>query len=260
MIGRLPSTLKRQIRIAGCRLIAVWRRYPRAPKSLLLNHEGTKQLSSTFLTWEISITPIPRKGTLEIQENRMHNLDRAVSLTSNRLIMPGQAFSFSQHLGEPTINNGFRSGPVFVGGKIAADVGGGLCLIASNLYSLFLKSGCQILERHSHSIDAYGSERFYELGEDAAIAFAYKDLAIRNNFKVPLLLEISIVGDTVQSRLSSSVQRPVEIIVQSHILQRIPPTLQEEHSGWHICTTRFAKEGNAPWRQDLVSFSHYMPC
>jgi vancomycin resistance protein VanW len=174
--------------------------------------------------------------------------------------MPGQAFSLSQHLGEPTINNGFRSGPVFVGGKIAAGVGGGLCLIASNLYSLFLKSGCQILERHSHSIDAYGSERFYELGEDAAIAFAYKDLAIRNNFKVPLLLEISIVGDTVQSRLSSSVQRPVEIIVQSHILQRIPPTLQEEHSGWHICTTRFAKEGNAPWRQDLVSFSHYMPC
>ena len=74
------------------------------------------------------------------------------------------------------------------------DVGGGLCLIATNLYTLFLKSGCQILERHNHSIDAYGSGRFYELGEDAAIAYAYKDLAIRNNFKVALLLKIGIIG------------------------------------------------------------------
>jgi vancomycin resistance protein VanW len=260
MISKLPRGLKRQIRIIGCRLVAAWRRYPRNARKLLLNQEETDQLASPFLNWETSITPIPRRGTIEIQKNRVHNLERAISLINNRLILPGQAFSLSQNLGEPTIENGFQSGPVFAGGKVLADAGGGLCLIATNLYSLFLKSGCQILERHNHSIDAYGNERFYELGQDAAIAYAYKDLAIRNNFKTPLLLEIGMIGDTVQSRLSAALQKPVEVIVRSHVLQRIPPAIQDQHPGWHICTTRYARKENACWRQDYVSFSHYMPC
>lgn len=260
MINKLPKNLKKQIRKTGLRLISTWRRYPPDPKSLLLDRERAQRLSRSFLTWSTSITPIPTRGTPDIQRNRRHNLERAIGLINNRLILPGQAFSLSQHLGEPTIQNGFRSGPVFAGGKVVNDAGGGLCLIATNLYSLFLKSGCQILERHNHSIDAYGSERFYELGEDAAIAYAYKDLAIRNPFKTPLLLEIGIQGDTVQSQISSDLAKPVEIIVRSHILQRIPPGPKDEHPGWQICTTRYAKKENTPWHQDYVSFSHYRPC
>lgn len=260
MISRLPRNLKREIRIVGCRLIAFWRRYPRNTGRLLLNQEDTEKLASSFQNWETSITPIPGRGTLEIQNNRMHNLERAISLISNQLILPGQAFSLTQHLGEPTIENGYRSGPVFVGGKVRADAGGGLCLIATNLYGLFLKSGCQILERHNHSIDAYGNERFYELGQDAAIAYAYKDLAIRNTFKTPLLLEIGVIGDAVQSRLSAALKKPVEVVVRSHVLQKIPPAIQDQHPGWHICTTRYVRQENARWRQDYISFSHYARC
>lgn len=260
MIRKLPKSLKRKIRITGLRLISIWRRYPLNPRRMILDKERAEHLASSFLTWTTSITPIPTRGTEEIQRNRRHNLERAIDLINHRLILPGQAFSLSQHLGEPTINNGFRSGPVFAGGKVLNEAGGGLCLIASNLYSLFLNSGCQILERHNHSIDAYGSERFYELGEDAAIAYGYKDLVIRNAFQTPLLLEINLQGDTVQSRISSSLPKPVDIIVRSHILQRIPPGPKDDHAGWHICTTRYAKQHQTPWRQDHVSFSHYRPC
>jgi vancomycin resistance protein VanW len=260
MISRLPQNLKRQIRLIGCRLVAIWRRYPRNPSALILNEEEFIQLANQFVNWGSSITRIPSRGTLEIQNNRIHNLERAIGLTSNRLILPGQVFSLYQHLGEPTLENGFHVGPVFVDGKVRSDVGGGLCLIASNLYSLFLKSGCQILERHSHSIDAYGDERFYELGEDAAIAYAYKDLVMKNNFNHPLLLEISICDNTVQSRLLSKLAKPVEVIVKSHILQRISPSREDEPCGWQICTTRCVKEHNGRWRQDYVSFSYYTPC
>lgn len=260
MIERLPRNLKRQIRLAGCRWISAWRRYPLRPRNHLLSQDQAERLASTLLTWSNAITPIPRRGTLEIQHNRRHNLERAIGLINHLLISPGQAFSLSQHLGEPTIANGFRSGPVFSGGKVHNEAGGGLCLIASNLYSLFLKSGCRILERHNHSIDAYGNERFYELGEDATIAYGYKDLVIRNNFKTPLLLEINIKGDTVQSRLSSSLPKPLEISIRSHILQKIPASPRDKHPGWHICTARYTKSGPAPWRQDYVSFSHYAPC
>ena len=117
------------------------------------------------------------------------------------------------------------------------DSGGGLCLIATNLYQLFLHAGCRILERHNHSIDAYGEEGFFALGEDAAIAYGTKDLAIRNSFPTPVLLRISLGSHTVHS----------ELFTDAGVVHGAQPSCGK-------CAPRVS------WLQDDLSFSHYLPC
>jgi vancomycin resistance protein YoaR len=51
-------------------------------------------------------------------------------------------------------------------------------------------------ERYCHSVDSYGAERYFELGRDAAVEPAYRDLRARNTLSLPLLLCAHLVGET----------------------------------------------------------------
>ena len=262
LVSRLPRSLKRQIRLAGCRAIGLWRRYPNSRGLQCLPPRDTALWEARAHTWQTSTTPIPNRGDATTRSNRLHNLSTAISRINHRLIKPGETFSLSQHLDEPTEANGYRSGPVFVGGEVLSDVGGGLCLIATNLYQLFLYGGCSILERHNHSIDAYGEGRFYKLGEDAAIAFSYKDLVIRNRFDQALVLCTTIGSNAVHSRLLALGPKPIQTIIRSQVLERHAPISQDQTTaGWSVSTARFSRPIQAgSWRQDYLSFSHYQPC
>ncbi len=151
--------------------------------------------------------------------------------------------------------------------------------MATNLFNACLWAGCQILERHCHSIDAYGDDRFYELGRDAAIAYGYKDLIIRNTSKVPLQLrfQVSPEAGQVTSSLWGFDRRPWEITVESTVQQKIPPLLADSLSGWIVETTRHIrtlcptrdgtieneKENENPiaqWQLDYRTTSIYQPC
>jgi vancomycin resistance protein VanW len=171
--------------------------------------------------WCDSVTAIPNRGSPEIRKNRILNLQLAASKIHQLQLNSGQIFSFCNCVGDPTLSNGFQAGPVFVRGQVQTGVGGGLCLIATNLFHLFLVSGCQILERHCHSIDAYGVNRFYQLGQDASIAYGYKDLIIRNHSAVALQLRLQVLPEAGQviSSLWGQSPCPWEVKVNSaHIL------------------------------------------
>lgn len=263
MLRQLPSPLKRQLRLAGCQMVARWRRYPWSHQLTRqhLEAQAAAAFASEACVWQTISTPIPERGDATTCANRRHNLGLATRALHNRLILPGGAFSLSQQLGEPSEANGYRAGPVFIQGQVLREAGGGLCLIATNLYQLFLYAGCRILERHNHSIDAYGEERFYALGEDAAIAYSTKDLAIRNPFRTPILLRIHVGEHAVHSQLLGHGPRPVQTLIQSTVLERHPTAPGQQHPGWRVSTSRFIKRpSSSGWRQDYLSFSHYQPC
>ena len=261
MLHRLPPALKRQIRLMGCSAIARWRQYPIDLSSRYLTSALACAFQAKASSWQTSSTPIPTRGDEITCTNRRHNLNLAITAINNRFLKSGEAFSLSQHLGEPSEANGYRSGPVFKQGQVLSDAGGGLCLIATNLYQLFLHSGCTILERHNHSIDAYGEERFYALGEDAAIAYTTKDLVIRNPFAQPLLLKLTLRNHSIHSELIGVGSKPIQTIVQSVVLERQPSSGSQKHPGWSVSTSRLTKkQTDRNWRQDYLSFSDYNPC
>ncbi|MEP0949134.1 MULTISPECIES: VanW family protein [Cyanophyceae] len=227
--------------------------------------------------WCDSVTAIPDRGSPEIRENRVLNLQLAASKIHQLQLNPGQIFSFCNCVGDPSLNNGFKAGPVFVRGQVQTGVGGGLCLIATNLFHTFLVSGCQILERHCHSIDAYGSDRFYQLGQDASIAYGYKDLIVRNHSAVALQLRLQVLPETGQvvSSLWGQSPCPWKVKVDSVVLQELLPSSTTNISGWIVETRRSVCDQvddsraradsetmteELSWQLDYRAISVYKPC
>lgn len=215
--------------------------------------------------WSEFRTPIPDRGTPEIRANRLWNLQLAANRIHCLRLVPSGIFSFCHRVGEPTASNGFREAPVFVRGRVLTDVGGGLCLIATNLFNTFLQSGCEILERHCHSIDAYGDKRFYPLGQDAAVAYGYKDLVVRNSSPIALQLRFQVLREQgeVLSSIWGEQPRPVQVKVESNVLQEILPETADDLSGWIVETRRLvqnAAHSSTQWQLDYRTTSNYAPC
>ena len=97
----------------------------------------------------------------------------------------------------------------------------------------------KILERHNNSIDAYGEGRSYILGEDAAIAFSYKEVVIRNCFNQALLLSTMLDSNAAHSRVLSLEPKPIQTIVRSQVLERHAPiSPNQTTAGWSMSTAR----------------------
>ena len=215
--------------------------------------------------WIETTTLIPDRGTRDIRANRIWNLQLAAQKIDCLNFSPNKIFSFSDRIGNPTKANGFREAPVFVGGQVQTDVGCGLCLIATSIFNTLLHGGCQILERHCHSIDAYGESRFYILGQDAAVASGYKDLIIRNHTSIPLQLRFHVLEQEgkVESSLWGATPKPWQVKVKSQIIEKLHPPDRLYLSGWVVETTRYIKhelEPSSTWQPDYRAMSHYQPC
>jgi vancomycin resistance protein VanW len=215
--------------------------------------------------WAEFKTPIPDRGSPQIRADRLWNLQLAQQQIDGLLLPPGTIFSFSQRVGEPSLRRGYRAGPVFTQGKVAAGAGGGLCLLATNLFNTFLWSGCEVLERHCHSIDAYGEQRFYPLGRDAAVAYGYKDLVVRNSTGFPLQLRLAVLSTTgeVASSLWGQQACSFQVAIESRVLQEIPPFTDDQLPGWRAEMVRMVRELKAPedpWEVSYHGISDYAPC
>jgi len=134
-----------------------------------------------------------------VYENKMHNLALVQSRLEGVTLRPGELFSFWRLVGPPDAAHGFQVASNFIGGKVTFAEGGGICQLTSALYNAALFAGLDVLERHAHSIDAYGANRYVPLGRDATVVFGYKDLQFRNPTAVPMTLHIRIHADSVEA-------------------------------------------------------------
>jgi vancomycin resistance protein VanW len=137
-------------------------------------------------------------------DGKIHNIRLAVNRLNHIYLRPGASLSFWRLVGTPTTKNGFQIGRAIIDDRLSADVGGGLCQIASLLYELGLRSGVEILERHPHSRDLYTEEsRFTPLGLDATVVWGFKDVRLRNPYSYPLTFAFEVTGATLRGRLFS---------------------------------------------------------
>ena len=136
------------------------------------------------------------------------------------IIQPKQIFGFWNRVPRPIIKNGFRSGPMLVRGKLTHDVGGGLCQISTTLFNALLWANFEGLERYNHSIDAHGEKRFFNLGQDATVAYGYKDLIVRNLSDIPLLLRLEVFPKKAEVTASvwGTESIPFTVKIESKIL------------------------------------------
>ncbi|MBX3170200.1 MAG: VanW family protein [Candidatus Eremiobacteraeota bacterium] len=202
--------------------------------------------------WSETVTLIPVRSD---PANRQRNLELAVAALQGLHVGPGQVFSFWKSVPAPTLANGFLPGPAFSRGKVIQDVGGGLCLVSTNLYNTFLQAGLEILERHNHSIDPYGEARFFPLGRDAMVYYGYKDLAVHNQLAHAFSLRLELD----EQRLKSVLWAPEPLLesprLESEVVEQWPAPGPEGMPGYRT-RTRCWQGG----RQTYQDFSQYAAC
>jgi vancomycin resistance protein YoaR len=124
------------------------------------------------------------------EEYRITNIGAGTRRMTGVLIPPGGSFSFNQHLGEVTAENGFVEGYAIVDNRTQKEWGGGLCQVSTTVFRAAFFGGLPINERHEH---AFRISWYEELGEppglDAAIFTPYNDMRFTNDTGTWLLLE-----------------------------------------------------------------------
>jgi len=161
------------------------------------------------------IQPIRRTAHFE---GKLHNLTLAARKLDGLRVRPGATVSFWRIVARPSQARGFQTGRAIVNDRLGADIGGGLCQVASLLYELGLRGGAQIVERHPHSRDLYTEEtRFTPLGLDAAIVWGFKDVRWSNPHAIDVVLALRVEGETLHGSLLTETPIPAcDLEIKSH--------------------------------------------
>lgn len=112
-------------------------------------------------------------------EKRSTNLKIACEKINDKIILPGETFSYNKTLGARTTSAGYKTAKVYENGAVVDGIGGGICQISSTLYNAVLKANLEIVERRNHQfITSYVPE-----GRDATVAYGVTDFKFKNNRK-----------------------------------------------------------------------------
>lgn len=122
---------------------------------------------------------------------RGKNIIRGSLAIDQKIIQPGEVFSFNNTVGPTTRKNGFSLGRIFINGEDGKGYGGGICQVSGTLYNAVLNAGLEIVERHPHSKPVY----YVEKNKDAATSYGGKDLKFKNTLPYPIKIN-SYVQDT----------------------------------------------------------------
>jgi len=121
--------------------------------------------------------------------NRTNNLILACEQINNTVLNPGEVFSFNKTVGERTADRGFKAATVYLGGgESAAELGGGVCQVASTIYLCALMADLEIVERTEHMY----AVTYVPMGMDATVYWGVLDFKFRNSTEKPMLMEASV--------------------------------------------------------------------
>lgn len=157
----------------------------------LLNSESRKE---TVLVSSFPIS-IQKYG-----EDVRTNLRTASGKLNYLKIKAGETFSFNKTVGEASLQNGYMPARSFGIGETVLEPGGGICIVASTVYNVFLSAGFEIEERHKHSRRVH----YVSPGLDATILYGKKDLKMKNAAGQDFILKMEVSSKHILAKLYSA--------------------------------------------------------
>ena len=150
--------------------------------------------------------------------DRTTNLRIAANKINGYILGPGEVFSFNKVVGKRTVEAGYRNAPIFSGGKIVDDIGGGICQIATTLYNTALLGDFQIVERHKHGLPV----SYEKPGRDATVYYGVLDFKFKNNRNYPVRINAGVHGGIVNITITGAKGADVRVNVGSEKVRVIP--------------------------------------
>lgn len=154
------------------KILQSWRKFRRRKlkKNIKLEEMYTDLLHRQEISYDIE------------DKNHVINMELINKEINGTIVMPGEIFSFNKNVGERTEEKGYKSGPVYVRGKIIKDTAGGICQAVTGLYNIAILSNMKIIERKHHP----RIQKFAPEGRDATIYYGLIDLVFKNTRKYPI--------------------------------------------------------------------------
>jgi vancomycin resistance protein VanW len=139
---------------------------------------------------------------MQLQRNKVRNLRLAIATIDERVLRPGEELSFWRCVGDPTAPRGFLPGLVLVHGRMAADVGGGLCQLSNLLHWMVLHTSLRVVERHHHGYDPFpDSGRVVPFGSGATVFYNYVDFRFVNPGPETYRIRLWLTGEELRGQL-----------------------------------------------------------
>lgn len=160
-------------------------------------HEA--QVKADSLSMSLFADELGKFSTKYMTSNvpRSTNVELAAKYINNKILLPGEEFSYNGTVGKRTADRGFKAASVYENNKMVDGLGGGICQTSSTLYGAVLYADLEVTERHEHSLEV----SYAPLGMDATVAYGSLDFRFKNNTNAPLKISSSWGGGTVSVRI-----------------------------------------------------------
>jgi len=120
-------------------------------------------------------------------KDRTVNLVLACQKINEKVVSPGEVFSYNKTLGARTVEAGYKNAKVYSNGEVVDGIGGGICQISSTLYNSVLLANLEIVERRNHQFVT----SYVPAGRDATVVYGMTDFQFKNTRKYPIRIVAS---------------------------------------------------------------------
>ncbi|WP_297134805.1 VanW family protein, partial [Terrisporobacter sp.] len=203
---------------------------------------------------------------------RVENIKIATERTSGVLLMPGEEFSYNEHTGKRTAENGYKDATVIVKGEAIQGIGGGVCQVSTTLYNSVLYSGLEIVKVKNHSIPS----SYVQKGRDAAVTDTGLDFVFKNNYSQPIYIKNVFANNTIICQVygNSKDKKNIEIVTNidkktsfsvkkekdSSLEEGEEKVIEQGREGYSVSTYRvYYDENKNEIKREKVATSYYPP-
>ena len=156
------------------------------------------------------------------QSARANNLEIALRYLNEKVVMPGETFSYNDTIGDTTAAKGYKPAATFKGGTVVNEMGGGICQTTSTLYNVALMANLEIVERHQHGLPV----GYVPPSRDATVYSPTLDFKFKNNrnYPIKIVTSYSSSGSLNISIYGTKEETEYEVVLSHKYLSTIPFT------------------------------------
>lgn len=156
------------------------------------------------------------------QSARANNLEIALRYLNEKVVMPGETFSYNDTIGDTTAAKGYKPAATFKGGTVVNEMGGGICQTTSTLYNVVLMANLEIVERHQHGLPV----GYVPPSRDATVYSPTLDFKFKNNrnYPIKIVTSYSSSGSLNISIYGTKEETEYEVVLSHKYLGTIPFT------------------------------------
>lgn len=179
---------------------------------------------------------------MQLQVNKVTNLNIASKEITGILIRPGETFSFCKLVGLPTKAKGYLLGMELSFGEARAGIGGGICQISNLIHWLVIHSPLTVTERYHHSFDPFPDDgRVLPFGSGATVFYNYRDYQFTNNTTHTFQINLWFTDKCLEGelRIDTELDYAYHVIEKDHQFLRIDGQFYRKNEIWRNKILKF---------------------